>query len=175
MAASLGSQRVPGASKLRLDHLTKPGLGKAEHIRQAVELDSPFMIQGVCDEDIFFKAAALALLGPWIAGWRSAQARAMVSLRKALQPLETLIGSQMTLQVKQVAWASSPVWTAVMSSLLRWPDRKQALGYVQGMRITREIEHMGIFKGSQNAAAILKETIFAASVVSFWAKFWQPG
>ena len=35
MSASLGSQRFPGAAKLGLDHIIKPGMGKKEHIHQA--------------------------------------------------------------------------------------------------------------------------------------------
>ena len=46
MAASLGSQRYPGAAKLGLDHIIKPGLGKDEHMKQAVTLDSPFSYSG---------------------------------------------------------------------------------------------------------------------------------
>ena len=82
MAASLGSQRYPGSAKLGLDHIIKPGLGKAEHMRQALELESPFAIQGVCDEDVAFTARATAVLGPWLAGWRCCQAKAMTHSHK---------------------------------------------------------------------------------------------
>ena len=146
MAASLGSQRYPGSAKLGLDHIIKPGLGKSKHMQKALELESPFIVQGVCDEDVAFTACATAVLGPWLAGWRCCQAKAMTQIKKCLQPLETWMATQMPASVKLVAGSSCPVWMATMTSLLRWPDRLQASGYVFGMKIIGEIEPMGIFR-----------------------------
>ena len=146
MAASLGSQRYPGASKRGLDHIIKPGLGKEEHARQALRLESPFIMQGVCDQDVAFTASAIAMLGPWLSGWRATQAKAMDRITNALRPLEDWMIGQMPEQVRRISEHSKPVWMAAMTSLLRWPDRRQAQGYVNGMRIIGEIEPMGVFR-----------------------------
>ena len=123
---------------VRLDHLLQPGLGKLGHMVQALELKSPFGGAQVADLDILFAATALAVFGPYVAAWSDEQRRAMRQAIAAVKCLKGWLLSQQPLSVAEVAGNRDPATMALFTALLRWPDRRQALGYVQGFAVLRE-------------------------------------
>ena len=64
LAAALGEQRHAGDPRKGLDHILPPGLGRDAHVRHAVQLDPPFSVNGVSDDDTRFAARAVGLLRP---------------------------------------------------------------------------------------------------------------
>ena len=70
----------------------------------------------------------------------------MKALQRALAPLEVWLIRQMPETVHAVAKDSRPAFMAAATTLMRWPDRTQAKGYVEGMRILDDIQHTGIFR-----------------------------
>ena len=52
-----------------------PGLGKEGHIQQALAAQNPFEMNQPADADMEYAAEALAIMGPWVAAWRDAEAR----------------------------------------------------------------------------------------------------
>ena len=101
---------------------------------------------GGCDTDITFCAAALATWGPYLQYWRKRQEEAMAELQVALTPIEVWAAKQMCAEVATIASNSRPGYMAVLTTILRLPDRTQARGYVTGMRISGEIDETGIFR-----------------------------
>ena len=63
VSARLGSQRAPGDSKLGLDHLLPPGLGRELHMQQAKQQQNPFGNDLPLDTDILFAAEAMVRWG----------------------------------------------------------------------------------------------------------------
>ena len=63
VSARLGSQRAPGDSKLGLDHLLPPGLGRELHMQQAQQQQNPSGNDLPLDTDILFAAEAMVRWG----------------------------------------------------------------------------------------------------------------
>ena len=85
LGAAAGLQRFAGDSKRGLDHLLEPGLGKEEHMRQALLLSSPFKPSVESDDDTTFAVKALALLGPYLGTWRRQQVSAFKKCVRAVK------------------------------------------------------------------------------------------
>ena len=145
MQASLGTQRYAANAKHGLDHIIEPGLGKEEHMRRALKLRSPFSVHHCCDSDLSFTAVAVAAMGPHLSAWIDTQLQAIRQLKRALLPLENFLRSAMGSNSRQVAADSSPGFIAAVTSLLRWPDRTQAVSYVRGFGIVDQIDNSHIF------------------------------
>ena len=59
-----------------------------------------------------------------------------------------------------IANKSGPGFMAAMTSILRWPDRAQARGYITGMRISEDIEETGVFRELKTPLAEKPQTYF---------------
>ena len=77
VSARLGSQRAPGDSRLGLDHLLPPGLGRELHMQQAKQQKNPFGNDLPLDTDILFAAEAMVRWGAHIGTWRRYQHMAL--------------------------------------------------------------------------------------------------
>ena len=65
--AAMGMQRAPGNSTRGLDHTLVAGLGREEHMRQAMLLRSPFDEEAQVVDDLEFAVMAMVAFGPRVA------------------------------------------------------------------------------------------------------------
>ena len=144
--ARLGSQRAPGDSKHGLDHLLPPGLGRSAHIEKAKQQLNPFGQDLPLDLDLQFAIQAMLRWGIHMRVWRTYQQQALLRTLAALQPLRDELAKHRSTTSMAVAAERDVAGIAMLTALLRWPDRQQALGYLQGFRVVGEIETSKIFK-----------------------------
>ena len=141
-----GMQRAPGTSKRGLDHLLKPGLGKEEHIRQSTALPSPYSPGATEERDLRYAAHTMCVWGPYISVWRQHQLQMLQEIKVAVAPLAEALRRRMPDTVKRVAEKKDPAFLALLTVLLRWPDRTLAAEYVGGHKVVGHIETSGIFR-----------------------------
>ena len=130
MIARLGSQRAPGDSKHGLDHLLSPGLGRSEHIAQAKLQPNPFGQDLPLDLDLQFAVQAIVRWGTHLDVWRSYQRRALIRTLAAIQPLNDALHQHRSSTSLAVAAQRNIAGLAVLTAVMRWPDRMQAMGYL---------------------------------------------
>ena len=156
--AYLGMQRAAGNSRRGLDHLLRPGLGREGHMKQALALPSPYRPGTTTDPDLRYAAYTMATWGPHIEQWREQQAVLFTQLVEAVRPLTNALRRRMPPTVSRVAAKKDPATIALITVLLRWPDRRLAMEYVTGHRIVGHIESSGIFR-AQDGREISKEEL----------------
>ena len=139
-------QRAPGNSSRGLDHLLPPGLGREKHMEAARALPSPYRPGTVTDPDLRFAAYTMAVWGPAIEPWRRQQQQLLLGLVEAMRPLANALRRLMPDTVKRVAAKKDPAMVALVTILIRWPDRHLAVEYVRGHKIVGHIESSGVFR-----------------------------
>ena len=139
-------QRYPSDSSKGLDFLLQPGLGKLEHIRQALSLPSPFQPRQWPEPDVAFVLHSLNL-------WREAfpllaarQRDVLSSLKRAVKPLLSALTPFRCAAARAVASQKDPAFLSLMVALLRWPDVTQAQAFVLGFPIVGDIGPSGVFR-----------------------------
>ena len=162
--ARLGAQRAAGDSKHGLDHLLAPGLGKAEHIRQALLQQNPFGNDMPLDTDLHFAAEAMIRWGVFIDKWRGQQRQAHHRLLQAMQPLRMALDQLRTATSAAVAGSRDIAGLALMTALLRWPDQTQAMGYLHGFEVVGSIATSRVFRPI--AVTDLEDDFFGAAAAA---------
>ena len=145
--AGLGQQRAIGDSTKGLDHLLPPGLTPEQHMRQARQLLSPFGVDATADEDMLFFSYVIARLGPWITHWRNLQRARLHRVVRCFDSILAYARKHAVHTVRAVAGDCNPIATAVMTALLKWPDRGQPVEYVRGFRIMGDFQPSGGLPG----------------------------
>ena len=84
--------------------------------------------------------------------------KAFGKLTAALAPLEAWAQKQMTPNAQIVAKNAGPIFIAASTTILRWPDRSQAISYIQGFKIIGEVDRTGVFRSIKSQEA--EETEF---------------
>ena len=143
--AALGIQRAMGDSTRGLDHLLQPGLGPEGHMKQALNLPSPFSVSAVPDWDMQFASYMMAVFGHHIAGHRRHIMATLRAAKNALEPVSAVCKRLRSMQAKAVA-TRCPVMIAFLTALLKWPDREQAKCYIHGFPIVGQINSSAIFR-----------------------------
>jgi hypothetical protein len=152
LAASNGMQRAVGDSRLGLDHMFQPGLGKEGHMRLALCAESPFAISFV-ERDLAFAAEGMVIFGPFLAQFRAKQQRIWRDVQRALEPLEATVALLRVDTAQRVASSKKPGMMAFAAALLKWPDRTQAMAYLEGFQIVGEIAPSHLFRPLPTAVA----------------------
>ena len=129
-----------------LDHMLPPGLGRAEHIRQAKLALSPFNQNMPIDEDLHFAAEATLTWGPCIHQWREQQQQCLHRVLGSLADLRAALDQLRSSTSRAVAADRDIAGLAFYSALLRWPDRTQASGYLEGFEVVGNIESSRVFR-----------------------------
>ena len=89
--AGCGVQRAPGDSKRGLDHLLPPGLGRRQHVDQALRMPSPFSQQTPMDDDLNFAAELMGVFGPRAQAWRERQRGSLRRILGAMEPIRAAL------------------------------------------------------------------------------------
>ena len=144
--AGITGQRYPGTSAKGLDHLLKPGLGKEEHIRQALEVASPFQLKPWPEGDVEFVLYSVCIWQEFLSAFAASQRRKLMTVARALKPLGNALDRYRGEAAKLVASAKRPAFLAFLTSLLRWPDRAQPGHFIQGYPIVGDIAPSGVFR-----------------------------
>ena len=168
--AYLGMQRAAGNSHRGLDHLLQPGLGKEGHMEQAMALPSPYKPGTVTDPDLRYAAFTMAVWGPFIEQWREQQMQLLLKLGEAVRPMTEALRRRMPETVRRVAAKKDPAMVALITILLRWPDRRLAVEYVEGHQIVGHIESSGVFRsrgGREISEEELKSGFMGQEAVAF--------
>ena len=151
--AVLSEQRGSSISKKGIAALVTPGMGKELHIRNALNLSSPFSMDAAVDDDLLFAARCCAIFGPQIRSFRARQSKAFDHVCKKLNALDIILKAKMHVEVAQVASKKSPATMGAMTILLRWPDREQPGLYVKGFRMVGNLEPSKVFRDNPNPKA----------------------
>ena len=120
-------------------------MGRAEHMRQSMDLPSPFSADPEPDDDVLFAAEAIARFGPYVDRWRLEQMHHVNNLRDAVQPLTMALRKKMPPSVLRVAAKKDPGFMALFVVLLRWPDKKLPNDYVYGHRLVGHLLSSHLF------------------------------
>ena len=144
--AKLGSQRTRGDSKHGLDHLLAPGLGKDEHIVQALQQGNPFGQDMPMDTDLDYAMEAMIRWGVHLGTWRNHQRHALLSCLRIMQPLRDALQGLKSHTALAVAAERDVAGIAFLTAIMRWPDRAQAKGYLEGFEIVGNIQTSHIFR-----------------------------
>jgi len=144
--AAGGIQRASGNSKRGLSYAVQPGVGKEEHMRRAVRFQSPFNTASPIDDDIAFAIYAVMVWGPFFGAWQTGQQRAMERVLAAMEPARMCLAKWMPPDVAKVASKKNPMAVALVTVLLRWPDRALAGEYVLGHKIVGHQPSSGLFR-----------------------------
>ena len=164
--AALGSQRAAGDSKKGLDHMFEPGLGKESHIQRATAAPNPFEVKQPVDLDLAFAAEALAIFGPGVAAWRAQEKEGLSKAFAALTPLRCKLDPMRSETARAVAPSRDVAGLALITALLRWPDRTQAQGYLEGFQVIGEIPSSRVFRQVHPEAPVdLEDTFFGQAAV----------
>ena len=144
--ASNSGQRYSSEESRGLDFLLPPGLGKHRHVVASAQLPSPFCAKRWPDDDVFFVAHTVAVWQDCLPLLAARQRHCLRCISRALTPLrQWLCGAQCD-SAQRVASAKDAAFVACMTALLRWPDRNQAISFIQGFPIVGEIPRTGIFR-----------------------------
>ena len=145
-AASLGHQRAVADSRRGLDHMFPPGLGIDQHIKSATTQGSPFECSDNVDDDLQFGADLLAVFGPRAQTWRELQRTKLQLAFDALEPLRHELASARSITAQAVAASRDVPALALLTALLRWPDREQPAAYLHGFPVVGNIQSSGVFR-----------------------------
>ena len=124
----------PAIPRWGLDHILPPGLGKDVHIQRALAADNPFGMGQPADHDLQFAAEALACFGTQIAEWREIERKSLEDTLAALAPLRKALEPLRSPTALAVAPHRDVAGIAFFTAILRWPDRAQATGYLDGVQ-----------------------------------------
>ena len=105
------------------------------------------------DDDLYFAARAMAIMGPAVRHWREAQAKALKAVAAAVRPLERKLRAVRPQHMEAAHEHKAPAAMAAATVLLRWPDREQPRKYVVGFDVVGELAPSGIFRDVQLPAA----------------------
>ena len=144
--SGLSGQRHPTDSARGLDHLLPPGLGKLGHMTASPRLPSPFRATEWPEYDVVFTIEAICVWRQFLPAFSAKLRRILRSVAQAVQPLEDALDSWRVESAHRVASTKRPGFVAVMTILLRWPDRLQAQCLVRGYPIVGQISQTGIFR-----------------------------
>ena len=144
-AASLVSA-TPTDSTRGLDHLLPPGLGKTGHMAASATLPSPFRVTDWPEHDVTFVLEAVCVWRQFLPAFSSTLRRILRSVATAVQPLEDALDAWRVESAHRVASTKCPGFVAVLTLLLRWPDRLQAQCLVRGYPIVGQIAQTGVFR-----------------------------
>eukprot|EP00439_Symbiodinium_sp_Y106_P015209 s167_g2.t1 len=128
-------QRYSSDSSKGLDHLLPPGLGKAGHMSQALELQSPFTAKPWPEDDITFLAETIRVWGVDLPLLAQKQRDTLKAIARAVQPLQSILAQQRCTSARKVASSKNAAFIALVSALLRWPDLGQAQAFILGFPI----------------------------------------
>ena len=87
------------------------------------------------DCDLQFAAEALAYFGPGIEAWRETEKVRLQSALRALAPLRRALDPLRSSTARAVAPDRGVAGIAFLTAILRWPDRAQARGYLEGFKV----------------------------------------
>lgn len=144
--AGLSGQRYPSSSARGLDHLLPPGLGKAQHMEQSRLLPTPFAPNGWPEPDVGFLVDALFVRQVYLVAFSRDLRRILQTVSSALSPLESALDSFRCSSSRLVAASKRPGFMALLTSLLRWPDRCQPACLLKGYRIVGDLPSSGVFR-----------------------------
>ena len=132
--AGLSGQRHPAASSRGMDHLLPPGLGPEAHITEACAQPSPFTPSPWPEPDIGFVVDSLVIWQEFLPQLAAKMRKILTTVATALTPLEICLHRFRSTSALKVAAGKRPAFIAAMSSLLRWPDRQQAINLTAGLQ-----------------------------------------
>ena len=92
-------------------------------MKEALALPSPYRPGTTTDPDLRYAAYTMATWGPHIEQWREQQAVLFTQLVEAVRPLTNALRRRMPPTVSRVAAKKDPATIALITVLLRWPDR----------------------------------------------------
>ena len=98
------------------------------------------------DQDLGYAVEAMVLWGVHLDKWRGQQQRALQRVLAELQPIREALEPFRSETSKAVATQRDIAGIALFTALLRWPDRTQALGYLQGFDVVGEIPTSRVFR-----------------------------
>ena len=124
----------------------EPGLGKERHIERATGATNPFQVKLPSDPDLQYTALALALFGPGIQQWREEQRAELERALAKLEPLRKELDHMKSATARAVAPDRDVAGLAFLTAILRWPDRAQARGYLEGFQVIGDIPTSKIFR-----------------------------
>ena len=165
VSAAFGLQRASSFSLRGISRLFPSGLGPIRHMEAALKLPSPFQRELTPDTDLAFAAYAIQVWGPYFSRWREKMISITHKISKALEPAEKLAVNLMHPDVKLVAKDRKPVSMALLVCLLRWPDRKLPIRFLEGFKVIGHLDHSGIFNDKQMAEIseeVLQESFLAS-------------
>ncbi|CAK0868326.1 unnamed protein product, partial [Prorocentrum cordatum] len=139
--------RAPGDSKRGLDHLLPPGLGRQQHIDQALGLPSPFTQQRPMDDDLHVVAEMMVVFGPRSQVWRERQRGSLRRIMDAMEPIRASLLPRRSSTSVAVAADGDVAGIASLTAALPWPGRSQAEGCLNGFKVVGEIESSRILRG----------------------------
>ena len=155
--AGLTGQRYPGNSRKGLDDLLPPGVGKEEHIKQAVGLPSPFRLREWPEQDVDFVLHAIATWQQALIGYSEQCRQVFRQVCTALLPLDDELRKFRVHSAVKVAAGKRPAVLAFLTVILRWPDLQQPLQMLQGYPIVGALEPSGVFRSITAREALPKE------------------
>ena len=144
--ASNSGQRYSSEESRGLDFLLPPGLGKSGHVIASSELSSPFSAKRWPDDDVFFVAYTVAVWQDGLPLLAARQRHCLKCISRALTPLRQWLCGARCDSAQRVAASKDVAFLACMTALLRWPDREQAISFIEGFPIVGEIPRTGIFR-----------------------------
>ena len=144
--SGLSGQRHPTDSTRGLDHLLPPGLGKTGHMAASAALPSPFRATDWPEHDVTFVLEAVCVWRQFLPVFSATLRRILKSVATAVQPLEDALDAWRVESAHRVASSKRPGFVAVLTLLLRWPDRLQAQCLVRGYPIVGQIAQTGVFR-----------------------------
>ena len=144
--ASNSGQRYSSEESRGLDFLLPPGLGKSGHVIALSELSSPFSAKRWPDDDVFFVAYTVAVWQDGLPLLAAHQRHCLKCISRALTPLRQWLCGARCDSAQRVAASKDVAFLACMTALLRWPDREQAISFIEGFPIVGEIPRTGIFR-----------------------------
>ena len=159
-------QRHPADSSKGLDHVLPPGLGKRGHVAAAADLPSPFQAQDWPELDVCFVVDAICRWRATLPAYAAKLRHVLQTVSTALAPLEEVLTRWRVASAARVASSKQPGFVALMTLLLRWPDRSQANCLIRGYPIVGEIEPTGVFRSVEpKSVPSLEEWLADASEV----------
>ena len=144
--AGLTGQRYPSSSTKGLDHLIPPGLGKEGHLEESAKIPSPFHPRDWPEPDVQFVVEALFVWQVFMVRFAAELRHILACVARAVKPLEQVLDTHRCFSSQKVASDKRPAFIAVMTILLRWPDRCQANQLIQGYPIVGELPSSGLFR-----------------------------
>ena len=159
--AGNSGQRYSSEHAKGLDHLLPPGLGKAEHMRQALSLPSPFVAAPWPDDDVQFVAYTIAVWRDELPVLAQRQRHVLQTLQKSVEPLRCALHKLLCPSALKVSASKNAAFVALLTALLRWPDHGQAACFVHGFPIVGDVAFSGVFRlvdsGKEEAPESIEE------------------